>query len=584
LDEKTKIIDLEESIELPDGENSVLVTDDDSGALNDGWPKIVLESDIATHPSGRLNSNGTDHCRIRARCRYPNGDVAGMLPRRDTSTPYDERRIRTSYWIINPPRVYVKVGDEQGDEIPVAGWSEREIETSVDMERVPHFVVYDGCETVGFSVDQLAGIAPAEVPVVYDYAETVLTARAEGGGYATVTGTWMGQSATLIIIIADPGIGSITARADPASIDLITPSQIVACVLTPDGLPVADGTVVTAEIFSGPGSLQSGSALTTTETIEAEEQWSSDEITVGVANAISEVISVIIDRTASFLKNYYTGGSFDGKTITLGTSLPDRVSLVYVTYRAGGCAAFTFRSQTPGKTVILCDAGQENCKVEITTSIKTESTSTPADAASPDTTPAGHSITYGAWQTLHREGSWGPPLASDANPDLHIRDNYLHRGPVEYEVVGRRNCVVEVNGVTGEYLVIVYGAYELVELPYWGADGYVRGTLRVLGKKADGSIVPVGGWDGQIHWSAWGDIAAVDEDVEDIDGDSRARYVRGRPGSHSVTVSFAGGWPVPQTKSFTIDDGTIDRTGDPTRKVYKTIEYEFEIHWRPIYE
>ncbi len=74
FNEKTHIIKLDETVEQPDGENRITVEDDETsdGA---GWPIIVLESDISTHTRGRLNSNGTDFCHIRARCWRPTGDA-----------------------------------------------------------------------------------------------------------------------------------------------------------------------------------------------------------------------------------------------------------------------------------------------------------------------------------------------------------------------------------------------------------------------------------------------------------------------------------------------------------------------------
>ena len=586
FDEKTQITKLDESIEQPDGDDSVIVEDDDSGALDDGWPTIVLVSDISMHLKSRLNSNGTDFCHVRALCTLPNGDIAAMLPRRDTSTPYDERKIRTSYWMMGPPRVYEKVGDANGDEIPVLSWNEREIVTTIDMEHIPHFIVYDGCETVTFSVDQLAGVAPTEVPVVSHYAETVLTAMALGGGYATVTGSFMGQTATLRITIADPGIGAITARADPSSINYITPSQIVACVLTPDGLPVADGVLVTATIFSGPGRLESGTALTTTETIELEEQWSSDEITVGVANSISSVLGVWTDISGNGF-NYYTGdkAEFDGKTITLGVSLPKKVSRVYVSYTAGGCAKFTFRSQELGTAIILCEAGQENCKVEITVSAGTappvqEPTS---DTISPDITPATPVSSFGEWQIWEKEDTWPPEegFNQDIQPDFKEED-WIHDGPIEYVVLKADNCQLSVNGTDGSYLLQVYGDYEIIQRPYVGADGFVRGNILLQGDK-NGTIRKIPMWQGQVTWSAWGDLAEDIEDVEDYDGDALAGYVRGRPGSHKVNVLLAPGWTVPQEKTFDLDEADVDETGGMSYKQWKPVEWSVRVRWRAIY-
>ncbi len=580
LNEKTHIAKLDETIELPDGDNAVIVEDDET-TDRAGWPIIVLESDIARYGKNRLSSNGTDFCHIRARCWLANGDVASVLPRRDTATPYDERRIRTSYWMMGPPRVYVKVGDSLGDEIAVESYSEREIVTAVDMERVPHYIEYDGCETVTFAVDQLANIAPSEVPV-NTYAETKLTARAEGGGFATVTGTFLGQTATLVITIADPAIGAITAKADPATIDFVTPSTIVACVLTPDGTPVADGVVVTAKLRSGPGALESGSAVTATETIEQEAQRSSDEITVGVTNNITSVISVIADRNASYPKNYYgPGSSFDGKTITLSKSLPDRVSNVWVTYTAGGCAKFTYRSQQEGKAEISCQAGQENCLVDVTVSIAAaQQQQQDQGSGNPDITPPAHGISYSEWQLFKAEGVLAAAEAEIAG-DLKLED-YIHNGPIEYTIISSNNCHIEINNSTGFYLLQVFADYDIVPRPYWGADGFVKGRILLKGNK-NGEIKPIPRWKGQVVWSAWGTLPADLETLEDIDGDCRASYSRGRPGSHTLEVEIAPGYPVPQEEAFSLEEADIDTTGSLSTKEYNDVSWNVIIRWRAIY-
>lgn len=589
LDEKTKIIKLDESIDQPDGENRIIVEDDDSGALNDGWPKIVLTSDIDStigHPRGRLNSNGTDHCTIRAICTLPTGEPAAMLPRRDTATAYDERKIRTTYWMWGPPRVYVKAGEANGAEIPVVSWNQREIVTAVDMERVAHFIVYDGCDTVSFSVDQLAGIAPTEVPIVSGYAEAVLTARAEGGGYATVTGNFMGQEATLRITIADPGIESITARADPSSIDFITASQIIACVLAPGGFPVADGTLVSASIFSGPGRLSSATALTTTETIVEEEQWSPDEITVGVDKDITSVIGVYVDISGHGF-NYYSGpkAEFDGKTITLGVGLPKKVTRVYVTYTAGGCAKFIFRSGAKGTAIIMCEAGQENCKVEVTVSAGSVSDKEPTEGStSPDVNPPPpvYGPTYGEWQIWPRDGVW--PDKENFNQDIvpdYKEELWIHDGPIEYQIIRADNCQISIHNTDGSYLLQVYGEYDIIQRPYWGADRYIRGNILLQGSK-NGAITKIPGWRGQVTWAAWGDYAEDVETVEDFDSDALAGYAKGRPGSHSINVLLAPRFTVPQVKTFPLDGADVDETGGASYKQWKPVTWSVAVRWRAI--
>jgi hypothetical protein len=145
------------------------------------------------------------------------------------------------------------------------------------------------------------------------------------------------------------------------------------------------------------------------------------------------------------------------------------------------------------------------------------------------------------------------------------------------------NCHIEFDNNSGRYRVTVFGQYDTVDLPYWGVDGYLKGTIKVKGKKTvngEERQSTVKGWTMQITWAAYGDLPSDIENLKDNNEDGKEDYKYGRPGTHSAVV-WAAGWPSPQTVSFPISGEVADSAG-ASYKEYVEVEWNFSARWRTV--
>jgi hypothetical protein len=556
-DEKTDIFVLDQKVTQPVGDNRIRVEDDDRGVISDGRPTITLYSDRSN-----LDSNGVDATRVWAVCRYAMGERISPTSRRETVTPYwPANELSVSAWILDnpgtPPRVYVKIGDDSlGDEIPVASWSGRKIITTVDMEYIEHIVVYQGTETVSFSVDQLADIAPTEVPVVNGVANATLTAQASGGGYATVTGDLMGVDDDLVITINDASVGSISAEAVPGNIDMGEISEIIARVLGPDRNPVADGMEVYFDFYPGEeviGSLSALSAFTKTDTITNEENWSSNDITVNTYYPITELISV---RTVEDENGYdfSDGATVDGNQITLDEPLwapgdngePVVLSkmLCYVTYKTGGIAKVEFDPHAQGEAFVVCQAGQESCMCTVKVGVKGTGTKGTSGDGGKDEDEEIEEVAPGGWQTVEfgpEEFTWTP-----TNQSKLIQKKLGDVGrisDIEYVFSIQEHIVLwlgELNGFVYLYGKVI-GKNRIVpgELQYSITEPFPGEIL--VQKKVEGeggySFSPLPGCGVKIDWKPYGEILGEIESLKDDNEDGVVKFTKGRPGTHDVLVT-----------------------------------------------
>ncbi|MBN1881074.1 MAG: hypothetical protein JW885_02785 [Deltaproteobacteria bacterium] len=563
-DEKADIILLDQKVTQPVGDNRVRVEDDDRGVISDGRPQITLFSNRSN-----LDSNGVDATRVWAECRYASGDRISPTSRRETVTPYwPVNEITVSAWILEdpgtPPRVYVKIGDDElGDEIPVAFWEGRKITTAVDMEYVEHIVVYEGTETVSFSVDQLADIAPTEVPVVNGVAETTLTAQASGGGLATVTGNLMGVDDDLVITINDATVGAITAEANPGNIDMNETSQIIARVTGPDDLPVPDGKNVYFSFYPGAdviGVLSAASAQTQTDTIENEENWSANDITVNTYYPITELISVRTTKDESGY-NFADGATVDGNTIILdeplwalgddGEQVALSKMLCYVTYATGGIATVEFDPSKQGEAVVVCRAGQESCVCSVvvgTDGTGVKGTSAGGGSGSDD---EGAEAGLGEWrETLIGPGefTWTPTEKKRVISNLLQKPNDGEE--LEYEIVKSDHLSIRVDPISGMYYATVYGKTIVTGETQYGIAEPFGGKILVQ-KKVEGegetTFPPLPGCSVIIAWEQWGEMPGWKDDPDAVeicpktDTDGITRFTNGRVGTHEVLVTDRDG-------------------------------------------
>ncbi|GEM_PF-2661902 len=579
FDEKDHIILLDERVELPEACNCITVEDDDTGLNDNDWPYIRLSAS-----KGTLLSNGVDWGRIYADVRLPGGGLADAESRRDKVTPTDKRLIKTSYWITGRPRVFEAVGDEEGDEIPVESWSEREIITSTDMERIDHIVTYEGAETVSFSIDNHGDIFPEEVPAIGGKAKARLTARAGGGGYGVVTGTFQGMDDQIRITFSDPTVDRITGEFVPGNIELIETSKLIARVTAPGGNPVADGTPVYFSMKPGYesfGDLSAPMAYTETTEIEYEECWSTDEISISTYNPISELVSIKTEKS-EFARDYVAGATFLDRQITLNQALPKVVTRVYVTYKSGGCASVTFVPAQKGEAWAECLAGMEDCAPSIVIG-------DPSKTSSRSSSGSGGEGTAGDWHYKEIKGAFlgsetQPRLTGKINLRKALIDDGCSVGPdreLEVRVEDEKNCQVDVDN-DGSVTFWVNGKSKLVEKPYVGPDGYIWGQIYVQGKKkGKDELYPVPNHELEIIWSNYGEVTVPNlEETRDSTGDAISHFQYGRLGSHKVTVS-APNWP---TQEVTLPISENDLADGPSRynEIWEEVNYYALILFRVV--
>jgi len=111
------------------------------------------------------------------------------------------------------------------------------------------------------------------------------------------------------------------------------------------GNPIANGTRVdwTVDDFTLFTVVQR-TTLTGDEVQTAEEKRASSLFTVGTDFPIRDILGVYLKMDQRRLTNFFTGGSFTGRSITLGRTLPFSDTLVSVDYIAGGITRNSVRS------------------------------------------------------------------------------------------------------------------------------------------------------------------------------------------------------------------------------------------------
>ena len=556
IDEKTKIIVLSETIDVGEADNCIRVEDDDMGDNSTGWAKIVLSSNKAS-----LDSNGVDTAIITGMCRLPGGIIPQVAIRREETTPSEIRKLSTRFWM--PPgyesvKVFLSVNGEEGDPVSVESWLGREIITGEDLLRGQEYIVrYWGAYTVTFSVDQLSYIWPtSEVPVFNGIAETYLTSKAEGGGLAVVLGSFENVNDELTIRINDIWVMEISVSPNPGSIALYETSEIIARVIAPNGLPVANGMTVTFAVSSkgSAGTLSSATATTQTDTITDEVRWSTNEKTVSTQFPISSIVSITTEKTA-YARDYSPGATFNGNTITLaeGVGFDEPIARVYVTYKSGGIAKTTFSPTEQGEAIIFAYAGQEaaRCTVAVGTS----------DGGSSGSSGGGG----GGGVIVKKEGyKYSYTIEKTFQPTNEITKMIVDfnfaaltnvAGLWEYEVTASYSCNVIVDVQNGEGRVIGFGKSALPKEELWmDADDYLHGMILVNQVDLDtpSGKKNVSYYSMQINWNEFGDMAGDTEKLNDHDGDAKVPFSKGRIGTHAVSVTKDPGGAYEETFKETL--------------------------------
>lgn len=127
------------------------------------------------------------------------------------------------------------------------------------------------------------------------------------------------------------------------------PVPATAVITNQRGLPVADGTAVDWNITSTDGvpivfTVAHQRTLTTSPTITDEEKRSDSLLSVSTDLPIRDVLGVYLKMDIRKLTNFFTGGTFNARSITLARELPFSNTLVHIDYVAGGVAKNTIRS------------------------------------------------------------------------------------------------------------------------------------------------------------------------------------------------------------------------------------------------
>ncbi len=354
------IVSVSTSRAVPDGENKVTVEGYQDAALTGGWAQITLEASKT-----KLKSNGFDSCTITATVFNEDltiPDVALIEEEEQEPSRNDHYELSVSSMIDTEGGGVVEV-KKKSDSSVVAGPYEvldgRTIRVGTALDDTTYQVTYWGGETVSFSVDNYADIAPTEVLVKKGKAQATLRASSGGGGFAIVSADYLdAQTAQLTVQIADPRVGSLDVSADPSSVSVGEVSTVKIAVFDSDGYPAQNGLYVDLSVIGYGQAIDYAGVITPNQVTTTTETITEGGIQNGKYNPIYPVseIEVSTSHPPSVLTsiyrfehgqpytdvNYASGATVNGTTITLATPLPSPITPIQVIYTTTGIATATF--------------------------------------------------------------------------------------------------------------------------------------------------------------------------------------------------------------------------------------------------
>ncbi|MBN1882807.1 MAG: hypothetical protein JW885_11580 [Deltaproteobacteria bacterium] len=350
--------------EIPQSFNKIVV----KGRANNeatfrAWAEVELVSvDSRGNFKSTLAADGNDYTVLIATCYDSEGMLVDTgLIEEESATPSNANTIAVLKRIANGG--VVGIWPDIGGGVPgtkVDGpyiFDDFVITTTGNMLEGPHLVTYHGGDSVSFSVEGPGIVEENSVLVENGQGRTKLYGNELGAGTIYVKATYDGQESNPVaLILGDPRVGDLDANANPSSLLVKETSVITARVYDPDGDPVGDGYTVKFKIIAGNGALSADLDITTTNTIENEEQVSSSYTSIRVQNPISNLTHIyalkddsheyqgrtIDDDEIDTSYDYATGAITEGSTITLSDNLPKPQTRVVVTYKSGGTAQIVY--------------------------------------------------------------------------------------------------------------------------------------------------------------------------------------------------------------------------------------------------
>lgn len=573
--------------EMPTGENSVEVMGYDAPVALGRWPIIEL-----TASKYSLKSNGSDSLTLTARCSNEDGSLSDVREiTEEEATPDTPGTIRVDNRIKRVIGVWEDSSGSKGD--LVDGPYEIDgkiIRTKGTMENVQHLVSYIGGDECTFSVDQMASIEEPSVLIEAGIARTEVRASSGGGGYITATASFKGQSDSVVITMDDPRVTSIDAAANPTPIARGKTSTITVRVTGPDGSPAPDGIPVYFEIVEGRGSLTSDIAMTQTTQIDGEEVTSSTEIDLQVRFPVSGLVSIyeVINGEAYTSINYANGAAFSGSSITLANALPNRETLLKVTYTSGGTAITTYEApkivsgearEDRGAFVayIRCRSGGEDALVAVEVGALLYNINWSQSSA--------EDLPW-QWEYFpreYKEGKKGVFLATGAkevhreNRFISSRDGYTIDFDNRHGVTEHKNCTTSLEDVRGgdKYIVCeVKGEKQQVSRDWMDHDGDIHGMRWV---KEDVSEIPIEGAMVKIDWDDDGSYDGANDEGETTREDGSFSFEKGRPGKHRIQITH-------DDYELLEDEieipGSLDAGYSEPHYEYRPVEYCAKVRWR----
>ncbi|GEM_PF-3600025 len=598
----SEIVESSRKFDFPTGENSIEVFGFDKVSALGKWPVVNLIASKYT-----LRSNGSDSLKLTAYCYNKDGSFSEVQTiEYEEATPSTPNKISVSKRIKRVIGIWKDVNGSPGD--PVPGPFEFDgttITTTAGMGNFSHLVSYEGGNTCSFSVDKLAGVNDSEVLIENGVAKTVLRASAGGGGYATITAAFKGQSDSLTIRMDDPRVTDIDAAADPTKIARGKTSTITCRVTGPDGAPVKDGMEVSFVIEEGAGSLTSDDVeetispsqiivTTSTGDIEGEEVTSTTEVGLSVRFPISELLSIyrVINGEEYKEVNYADGAEVSGKSITLEIPLPNKQTIVKVSYSSGGIAKAKYCAPSlpvmtveelftvkPYTAYIRCTAGGEDALVSV-------------DVSSPSVkhTSVSDKQEYLPWQWLYfpkgaENGKKGSFTASTAKEEyeqsrrLSTRSGYTIDFDNTSSETVEENCKTKKKTVGDKTYIVLTVQGEKVELEEDWIDrkGNIHGKRWVKDEDTKDAIE---GATVQIDWNndGYGPFGEgyIDEEIVTISNGSFI-FTKGKVGKHAIRIYH---------DDYELLEDQIEIPGLPNQGIveagykYVPVEYYAKVRWR----
>lgn len=546
------------------------------------WAQVELVSvDSRGDFKSTLAADGDDYAVLIATCYDPEGVLVDTeLIEKEPATPSQANIISVSKRIAKGG--VVGVWPDTGGGIPGAkidgpySFDGCTIMTTESMLKGPHLVSYHGGDTVSLSVEGSGVVEETNILIEDGQGRTKLYGNELAAGTITVLATYNGQDSNPVsLILGDPRVGDLDVHANPPSLLTSESSTITAMACDPDGDPVGDGYSVEFNILAGNGTLSAASVVTTTNTIENEEQVSNSYSSIRVENPISNLISIyalkgdtqehlgatIPDDDIDTSFNYATGAATDGSTINLTYNLPKPQTRVVVTYESGGTAQVIYTAPSTvdkedEEVIVEVWAGGLNHLVFIDVARKTASTPSVGGGKLTGSVCFSFDGTPTSADRGELTETQAIPISTGYTATLgsyHIGN--LSQGITNGKVVGIKKRGNNVTATVQADKDRTSGA------DYWRGE-YVTGSRQVYIENTD---IPVSGARVTIEWNGGDDSSGGGGHTEEnLTTNSQGVFMfkEGVSGTHTLTIAHANPQNPDAPLGFREYAGTITVAGE----------------------